>query len=334
MHWRGFFRLVGWLVVVQACWSGPIALAQPQDAPGAEDHPMVSRYEGAFIDGYEVRDFDSYRLALGPVVRNEAKERVPEASTNLEGRITRILYRGPKGRSTLEILSNYRDALEAAGFELLFTCGGDCGNNFSTLLYGPTELRITSSKTSGSAFDLPEDLRYLAARSTSASRQVHVAVMTAFDKGFSPLSKQPVTLLEVIESESMETDKVTVDAEAMARGIDANGHMAIYGVLFDTDSAEIKPGSAETLEQIAALLGNRPVLHLHVVGHTDSQGDYDYNLRLSAQRAESVVRALTRDYGVDGQRLHAAGVGVLAPVASNSSPEGRARNRRVELVRR
>lgn len=304
------------------------------DTPGSEDHPMVSRYAGAEIDGYQVKDFDEYRLALGPTARNEAGDLVPETSENLEGRITRILYRGPVERSTAEILRNYRSALEGAGFEILYACGSDCGNNFSRLLYGPMAKRITNTKTSGSALDLPRDVRYLAARYADDTREVHVAVLVAFDNGFGPLSKTPVTLLEVVESESMETGMVFVDAEAMAKGIDASGHMAIYGVLFDTDSATIKPESADTLDQIALLLQNRPQLSLYVVGHTDSQGDYDYNLRLSEQRAAAVVLALTRDHGVAGSRLHPAGVGVLAPVASNASPEGRAKNRRVELVKR
>ena len=74
--------------------------------------------------------------------------KVPERQALLEGRITRILYRGPDGRSSLEILRNYQSALESAGFETLFTCGADCGNNFAALLYGPMEMRIRATDTS------------------------------------------------------------------------------------------------------------------------------------------------------------------------------------------
>ena len=80
--------------------------AQGQDSPGSADHPLVTRYAGSFIDGYEVRDFDEYTLPLGPAVK-DAGQRVPSKKETLEGRITRILYRGPEGRSTLEILRNY-----------------------------------------------------------------------------------------------------------------------------------------------------------------------------------------------------------------------------------
>ncbi len=79
--------------------------AQGQDSPGSADHPQVARYAGSFIDGYEVRDFDEYTLPLGPAIRDATGQRVPSKKETLEGKITRILYRGPEGRSTLEILT-------------------------------------------------------------------------------------------------------------------------------------------------------------------------------------------------------------------------------------
>jgi len=308
-------------------------LAQNADSPGSEDHPMVTRYAGAFIDGYEVSDFDEYILALGPVARNEQGERVPKERAVLEGRITRILYRGPDGRSSLEILRNYQSAFEAAGFETLFRCGSDCGHNFPGLLYGPMEMRITNTKTSGSAFDIPQDVRYLAAKMVDGNRTVHVSLLVAFDNGFGALSKRPVTLLEIIETKAMDTGMVTADAEAIGKGIDSTGHMAIYGVLFDTGSADIKPKSAPVLAEIAKLLEGRPTLNILVVGHTDNEGTHEYNMSLSGQRANSVVRYLAAENGVEKSRMRAAGVGFLAPVASNDSAAGRTKNRRVELVK-
>jgi flagellar motor protein MotB len=268
------------------------ASAQQSDLPGSEDHSIVSRYEGSFIDGYEVKEFDEFVLPLGPAVWNDAREKVAEQREILEGRITRILYRGPDERSSLEILRNYQTALEGARFEILYSCGSDCGNNFVTLLYGPMEMRIRDSSSSASAFDIPQDVRYLAARLEDGERVVHVSLLTAFDNGFGKLSKRPVTLLEVIESKSMDIDMVTVDAEAIGKGIDANGHMAIYGILFDTDSADINPESAPILAEIAKLLQARPSLNILVVGHTDNQGAYEYNMNLSGRRAGAVARYL------------------------------------------
>ena len=308
--------------------------AQGQDSPGSADHPTVTRYAGSFIDGYEVKDFDEYTLPLGPAVRDAAGQRVPSKKETLEGRITRILYRGPEGRSTLEILRNYQSALESAGFETLFTCTDkECGRLFHWIFYHKREQLLLNTKTSGSAFAIPQNLRYVAAKGSVRGATVHVSVLVAFDAGFSKLSKRPVTLLEVIESKAMETGMVTVKAGAMAKGIDATGHIAIYGVYFDTDSADIKPESSATLEEMSKLLQSRPSLKLQVVGHTDSQGGYEHNMDLSRRRATAVATSLASRYGIDSGRLRAAGVGPLSPVASNDTPEGRAKNRRVELVK-
>lgn len=311
----------------------PVALAQHSDSHGSEDHPMVTRYEGSFIDGYEINEFDEFILPLGPAVWDNDKGLVPKEQAALEGQITRILYRSPDERSSLEILRNYQSALEAAGFEILYTCGSDCGKNFAVLLYGPMEKRIMNTRTSGSAFDLPQDVRYLAAKMSDGGRTVHVSLLTAYDNGFGKLSKRPVTLLEIIESKAMDTGMVTVDAEAIGKEIDATGHMAIYGVLFDTDSAKIKLKSAPVLVEIAKLLQSRPSLNILVVGHTDTQGAFEYNMNLSSQRANSVARYLTEKHNIDQGRMRAAGVGFLAPVATNDTPDGRAKNRRVELVK-
>ena len=311
----------------------PALRAQTSDAPGSEDHPIVSRYEGSVIDGYEVRTYDSFRLPLGPAVWNQDRVRVPEKQADLEGRVTRILYRGPQGRASLEILRNYQSALQGAGFEMLYSCDRDCGNNFAFLLYGPTEMRIRSDASTTSAFDLPQDVRYLAAKLTDGDRIVHVSILTAFDNGFGAQSKQAVTLLEIIESKSMDTGMVSVDAEAIGKGIDADGHMAIYGVMFDTDSANIKPESAPVLAEIAKLLEARPGLNILVVGHTDNQGAFEYNISLSSRRANAVERNLSEQHGIDAVRMRSEGVGYLVPVSTNDTPEGRAKNRRVELVK-
>ena len=328
MHFQNHFRSTLFLLLAIFMTN-----THAQDPPGTADHPVVSRYAGSFIDGQEVLDFDSYTLPLGPAVAKD-DQRVPSEKVLLEGKITRTLYRGPKERSTLEIQRNYQSALESAGFEILYACGAkECGHLFHWIFYKDMGQRITSTATSKSAFDIPQDLRYVAAKGTVGDRTVHVSVLAAFDAGFSKLSKQPVTLVEVIESEAMETGMVTIDAEAMAKGIDATGHIAIYGIYFDTDSADIKPESSPTLTEISKLLTNRPSLKLLVVGHTDNQGAYEYNLSLSDRRANSVARALTNQHGVDSGRLRSAGVGYLAPVASNDTAAGREKNRRVELVK-
>ena len=302
-----------------------------QDAPDTSDHPMITRYAGSVIDGYEVHGFNEYILPTGPAIRDDNGNRVPSEKLSLEGQITRILYRGPEGRSTLEIFRNYRTALESAGFEVLFSCSDkECGYLFHWLLYKDRKM-IKTTKTSGSAFDRPEDIRYLSAKKTAEDGAIiHVSLLVAID---SIWTKKPVTLLEVIKIKSMDTAMVSVNAEVMAEGIDATGHIAIYGIYFDTDSDSLKAKSDSTLEEIGKLLTKRPSLKLLVVGHTDSQGGYDYNMSLSQRRAAAVVKALTQRFGVDAMRLKPAGVGYLSPVATNDTADGQAQNRRVELVK-
>jgi outer membrane protein OmpA-like peptidoglycan-associated protein len=118
----------------------------------------------------------------------------------------------------------------------------------------------------------------------------------------------------------------------MAKAITSAGRVALYGIYFDTGKAEIKPESKAALDEIAKYLKANGSMKLHVVGHTDNVGGLDANLGLSKHRADAVVASLTKQYGIPGNRLTANGVAYLAPVAVNTSEDGRAKNRRVELV--
>ena len=137
----------------------------------------------------------------------------------------------------------------------------------------------------------------------------------------------------VIESEEMKQD-VLVDANSMLNDINAQGRVALYGIYFDFDKSDVKPESDPTLKEISKLLSENPKLKLYIVGHTDNVGDFSYNMKLSQSRAEAVVNALVSKYNVDKSRLTAAGVGPLAPVTTNDTEEGKAKNRRVELIKK
>ncbi|MEN9896340.1 MAG: hypothetical protein RIR97_2192 [Pseudomonadota bacterium] len=134
---------------------------------------------------------------------------------------------------------------------------------------------------------------------------------------------------------NMEDTKIVfLDAKAMNLGLDTQGHVALYGILFDTDKDSLKPESEPTLVEIGKLMKDNPDLALIVTGHTDNQGEFDYNVGLSERRARAVVQALTARHGVKGKRLTPFGAGMSAPVALNDDEKGRAKNRRVELVKR
>lgn len=126
--------------------------------------------------------------------------------------------------------------------------------------------------------------------------------------------------------------EVTADASSLNDEINKSGHVAVYGIHFDTGKSAILPESEDSLKQILALLNQNATLKLRVEGHTDNQGTAAANQILSEKRAQSVVAWLTSN-GIDATRLSAKGLGQTKPLADNSTDDGRAKNRRVELVK-
>jgi outer membrane protein OmpA-like peptidoglycan-associated protein len=128
------------------------------------------------------------------------------------------------------------------------------------------------------------------------------------------------------------TQEMTSDAKAWAGEINKSGRVAVYGIEFDTGKATLKPQSEKTLSQVVALLQGQPDWKMKIEGHTDATGTREGNQILSQQRAAAVVGWLVKN-GVAGGRLAPVGLGDTKPVADNKTEEGRARNRRVELVK-
>lgn len=303
--------------------AGPPAWAQEP-----ADHPEIGRFEGSRIVDHEQRAFEEYILLTKKVTGNLDWGDAAKADygRTLEGKVTRITYESPKERSTLEVMRAYEEALTANGFEVLFQCDdAACGGRDFNHAVVPYDLTFSENH---------EDQRYLAARKArpeEGNLYVGIYVVKAYSVG-GERKNRVYTQVDVIEERPRETKVVVVEAEEMAESLGAEGRVALRGIRFDLDSAEIRPESKPTLDQIGRLLRENPDLELLVVGHTDNQGGFDYNIDLSRRRAAAVAEALVRDYGIEPGRLTPWGVGYTAPVASNVSPEGRAMNRRVELV--
>jgi len=138
--------------------------------------------------------------------------------------------------------------------------------------------------------------------------------------------------LTIIETAEMK-QKLEFSAEQMAEQLASAGHLALYGILFDTGQATIKPESNALLDEVAKLVKEDPKLQLVVEGHTDNVGQKAANLELSKRRAAAVQAALVAR-GVAGERLTTQGYGDSKPIADNATEEGRAKNRRVELVKK
>lgn len=136
--------------------------------------------------------------------------------------------------------------------------------------------------------------------------------------------------LTIVERQAM-VQEIQANAAALLSALTADGRATVNGIFFDTGLAVVKPESAPALAEVAKLLAQEPALKLRVVGHTDSTGSLESNLKLSQARAEAVVQALAAGHKVAAARLSAHGVGPLAPAATNRTDEGRAHNRRVEI---
>lgn len=353
-------------ILVLLCLLPLAALANAEvpteDIAGAGDLPWLKRYEGSYIVSYEQRRFDAIsfpasRLLVddGSDARDAKNNRIAAAKrrVSVEGRYTRLLYIAPEDRSPLEVMRNYIDEIKSSGGKLLYGCrdegcGGDMvGNDHGggtqgllETLYPGKRIKDAYNSTGYCASTRdPAEQRYaLATLPDGDGNQRTLAVYVyAFGETYpycGALEDRTGVLVVAIEPTAREKKMVTVTADEMAQALAAEGKISLYGIHFDFNKSVVRPESAPTLEQIAALLKSQPTLALDVVGHTDNVGGADYNRKLSQRRADAVVTALVEDYAIDDGRLTPSGAGMDKPVADNGSAQGRAKNRRVELVKR
>jgi outer membrane protein OmpA-like peptidoglycan-associated protein len=168
-----------------------------------------------------------------------------------------------------------------------------------------------------------EDQRYATLKVVKDGKEVWVQVDTAWGRGY---------YLTIIEKQAM-VQEVTANADFFKSGLNSTGHVEVPGIFFDTGKSVLKPESDAAVAEVAKLLQADAALKVYVVGHTDNTAALDLNMNLSQARAEAVVQALVAKHGIAAARLIGRGVGPLCPVASNDAEEGRAKNRRVELVK-
>lgn len=307
-----------------------VAPAAAADIRGAKDYPGIKRYEGASIVAYSTQKFTHYTLPLGPIDDTDASDKpVFTASKQASGALTRLSYTVPTGISSADVFENYQNELSAKGYTVLYKADGGAIGKRQDALYDGVGTQLFSYS--------PEAAHFLAAELVKDGATVTVALyVTEFEDGYTrdiEVAKgQAIVQLDVIESGTLQDKMVTVTAAEIEKSLSAQGHIALYGIYFDFAKADLKPDSKPALDQVAQFLKDEPSLKIHVVGHTDNVGGLDTNMTLSRARAASVVSALVKQYGISASRLNPAGVGPLAPVAPNDSDDGRAKNRRVELI--
>lgn len=334
-----FFRCV----LMAACAGGALIapIASAQDLPGAKDHPAIKRFAGSSIVSYDVKRFDEVDIPTSTFrafnLQSKKREFV-SPPIKAEGVRTRIWYEA-LGANSAEVFRNYAQELTGQGFSMLYDSTQDTklGKwNGYLLPYSDLAAKLTTSRSAFVMYSAPtSEARTLSAQRVKDGQTLYVHLtVVQWDKDNATVkAKRGVyAALDVVEAGQLQQNMVTVSASDMSKAIASSGRVALYGILFDTGKADIKPESKAALEEIAKLLKTEAALKLRVVGHTDNQGSLDSNIALSKRRAESVNAALAAQHGIAGARLSAFGVADLAPVASNADEAGRTKNRRVELV--
>lgn len=312
------------------------------DLPNSKDHPLLKRFGGSVIVGYDIKRFDEYSLQTSTFKRynlDGKRREFVKPPIQLEGGVTRIWYEAAGEASSAELAGNYRNELKSHGFRVIYDSSKDQDTGkWAGFLnpFGDIKIRTNRSNYVFMAADY-QGIRILSAVKESPEGDTYVyltAVEWPRNDSTYKAKQGAYAAVDIIEVRPMKQNMVVVQAAEMSKAITLHGKVALYGIFFDTDKATIKPKSKSTLEEIAKLLKQESKLTLHVVGHTDNTGSFEHNLDLSKRRANAVKTALTKESGIAASRLTPNGVASLAPVATNATEEGRSKNRRVELVPR
>lgn len=282
-----------------------------------------------------------FSLANAISVRTEidpaGSVRLPEAPWSpgtvpplAEGTIRREVLRFEGGqRTTLQLLATLRDRLAANGYEEVFTCAdAACGGfdfRFQLDIIGEPDMHVDLGDyryvLARNPAAEPHLVALLASRSQSAG---FVHITTVSEATIPEAPSEPPAVSEEPPAPKPAGDLVSTLTEA--------GHAVLDGLDFGSGTSELNGGPYPSLAALADWLASNPSARIALVGHTDSVGSLQANTALSRQRAASVARYLVNELGADSTRIQSSGAGYLAPIASNLTEEGRARNRRVEVV--
>lgn len=238
----------------------------------------------------------------------------------------RVLQVNDSALTTLQLLEPLRTILQDAGYKEVFSCADRaCGGfdfRFQLDLLPPPAMFV----------DLG-NYRYLLMENEAAdAKLVSIVASSSATAGF-------LHITEVLESTGFQpklsnanSEPVRVETDSMITALVQNGHVVLGDLDFATGSAELGAGPFPSLRKLADWLSATPGARIALVGHTDSVGSLDANLALSRKRASSVLSRLVDGLGVTASQVTSDGAGALSPIASNLTSEGRALNRRVEVV--
>ena len=264
---------------------------------------------GKFKDGKSTVDFGRHFFLAG-------KTMIPDEGRLYHNTMSLITQDKSREYTALEFHRNYENAIAALGGAKI------SDSQFTRAIVDEVGgLReVNKSWHSAPPTSGYEHYSYLI-RSADREYWIHVGTSAAGKTGH----------IVVLEKKAMTQSLDFLDAAAMKTALDANGRVALY-INFDTDQSTLRPDSQAVIAEIKTLLDSNAGLKVSIEGHTDSTGSADRNRQLSSERARSVLDALV-GMGIDPSRLSAKGFGPDKPLIDNADEAGRAKNRRVELVK-
>lgn len=326
---------VAWLVPAALLMVAANLFAQDEprtsDKDGCKDYENISRYKGAIIQNCYTTDHDKYVLGLGAPAEKSFRGHGKYFTKylDLEGKIIRIQYLIDKTEGIDKVSENYKAALSAANYKILCSVKDQNWPFFNEDFYGGDN-PINNIRKFG--FYIPSGSKgysYISASGINqAQNDVYVSLFITYGSNY---GKEFILVTEeIVIVNPVETGLVT--AQSIENMLDINGHIPIYGIYFETGKFDILPESDAQMKAIADFLNAHKDNKYLIVGHTDNVGNFAANQELSEKRAEAVSNALVTKYGVDANQIKSFGVANLAPVSSNNTDNGKARNRRVEIV--
>ncbi len=263
-----------------------------------------------------ISPLDSYDLPTGPFSDGTLPVR------QVEGRVERMTWRLQSGASTtLQLLAPLREQIVAQGYDVLFECEARaCGGfdfRFGTEVVPTPDMYVAI-----------QDYRFLTA--TRGDDVLSLLVSRNPPSGYIQLIR--VTPAEAEAPPPLVVEETVGPSGGLLATLEKNGHVILDDLHFRTGEITLGEGPFASLDQIAAFLADNPDTRLALVGHTDDTGALDANISVSTGRAQAVRTRLIEAHGVAADRVEARGIGYLAPLTSNATPEGRDLNRRVEAV--
>ena len=291
-------------------------------------------------------DFPRNAVLVGEKKVGHGSYHMPVASWD-NGRLDTLLAEGEviqqawkiaaSGLTSLQILDPLKQQLADVGFEVVFECETEaCGGfdfRFETDVMPEPVMHV----------DLG-DFRFLAAKRTAGNQPEYISLLVSRSQsaGYIQLMRvgEPSETSELVTSTknpALTTGGETIEIAAtqnlpLDRALEETGHFILEDLLFETGSSNLGAGSFASLSTLATYLQNNPTRTVAVVGHTDAVGTLAANIALSKMRASSVMERLVSELGVDTAQISAEGNGFLSPRSSNQTDEGRAQNRRVEVI--